>query len=350
MIGDLLQNSLDIYLDAAPWLLLGLIAAGLIKAWLPEGLLQRWLGGHGPWPVVKAAFIGAPLPLCSCGVIPAALGLRRGGASRSATVSFLIATPETGVDSVALSYAMLGPVMAVVRPVAAILSAIVTGLLTTLVPQARPASMQANIPVSGCSSGSCCSSGCSSTPPAKPGSLAITIQGLRYAASDILDDIALWLAIGILLAGAVATWVPPQALAAWGSGLPAMGLMLLVGIPMYICATASTPVAAALLLAGVSPGTVLVFLLAGPATNLATLAVLRKELGHGVLAVYLGGISLSSIGLGLLLDRLVNSLDLDIAAQLGSGGEMLPVWLAWSCGLVLAVLAIRPIRRKIMPG
>lgn len=347
MIVELLQHSLDLYLDAAPWLLLGLIAAGLIKAWLPEGVLERWLGGHGAWPVVKAAIIGAPLPLCSCGVLPAALGLRRGGASRSATVSFLIATPETGVDSIAVSYAMLGPVMAVVRPIAAIFSAIATGLLTTLVPQAQP--LPLNTPTSTCCSGGCCGSS-TPTPTNKPGVLSTTVQGLRYAVSDILDDIALWLAIGILLAGAVATWVPPQALAAWGSGLPAMGLMLLVGIPMYICATASTPVAAALLLAGASPGTVLVFLLAGPATNLATLAVLRKELGVGILATYLVGIAVSSIGFGLLLDSLLSHFGIDISVQLGSEGAMIPLWLSWSTGLLLAVLAIRPIRRMIMPG
>jgi len=345
MIGELLQNSLDLYLDAAPWLLLGLVAAGLLKAWLPEGLLNRWLGGSGPWPVVKAAIIGAPLPLCSCGVLPAALGLRRGGASRSATVSFLIATPETGVDSIAVSYALLGPVMALVRPIAAILSAVTTGLLTTLVPEARMPPLK--VAAASACSGGCCGNSCA-TPPAKIGALATTLQGLRYAASDILDDIALWLAIGIVLAGVVATWVPPQALAAWGSGLPAMGLMLLVGIPMYICATASTPVAAALLLAGISPGTVLVFLLAGPATNLATLAVLRKELGNGMLTAYLAGIAASSIGLGLLLDWLLEIAGLSITAQLGKGGELIPTWFAWGSAVLLALLAVRPIRRTIL--
>ncbi len=344
MIGELLHNSLDLYLDAAPWLLLGLIAAGLLKAWLPEGLLNRWLGGRGPWPVAKAALIGAPLPLCSCGVLPAALGLRRGGASQSATVSFLIATPETGVDSIAVSYALLGPVMAIVRPIAAILSAIATGLLTALVPEA------ATLPLKTSSAPSCDSGCCGSTQPAPPPTLGSkTVQGLRYAAGDILDDIALWLGIGILLAGVVATWVPPQALAEWGSGLPAMGLMLLVGIPMYICATASTPVAAALLLAGISPGTVLVFLLAGPATNLATLAVLRKEFNNQVLIAYLAGIAVSSIGLGLLLDGLLDTFDLSVTAQLGEGGELIPEWLAWGSAVLLTVLAIRPIRRKILP-
>jgi uncharacterized membrane protein YraQ (UPF0718 family) len=342
MIGELLSNSLTLYLDAAPWLLAGLMVAGLVKAWLPEGLLNRWLGGRGPWPVTKAALVGAPLPLCSCGVLPAALGLHRSGASKSATVSFLIATPETGADSIAISYALLGPLMAVVRPVAAILSAITTGLLAALVPDT--ASTPSAAP--SCSSGGCGGGNRSPTDIARP-PLERSLQGLRYAASDILDDIALWLAIGIVLAGAVATWIPPQALAAWGSGLPAMILMLLVGIPMYICATASTPLAAALLLAGISPGTVLVFLLAGPATNLATLAVLRKELGYGVLSAYLGGIAVSSIGLGLLLDLLLGHFNLSVTAQLGEGGELIPAWLAWASGFILLVLAIRPIRRKV---
>jgi uncharacterized membrane protein YraQ (UPF0718 family) len=273
------------------------------------------------------------------------LELRRGGASRSATLSFLIATPETGADSIAVSYALLGPVMAVVRPVAAILSAIFTGLLATLVPSPSP---PASEPVVGCNGGSCCSSGCPSTTPAKPGALATTLQGLRYAATDILDDIALWLAIGILLAGAVATWVPPQALAGWGSGPTAMLLMLLVGVPMYICATASTPLAAALLLAGISPGTVLVFLLAGPATNLATLMVVRKELGNATLVAYLTGIAVSSLALGLALNGLLHSQSIDIAAQVGKGGELIPSWVAWASGGILLALALKPIRRKIL--
>jgi len=345
MIAELLGNTLDLFLDAAPWLLLGLLAAGLIKAWVPESLLTRWLGGSGPWPVTKAALVGAPLPLCSCGVMPAALGLHRGGASRSSTLSFLIATPETGADSIAVSYALLGPVMAVVRPIAAILSAIFTGLLANLVPETVRAATENN---NGCNGGSCCSSGCGSSPPAKPGAVAKTLQGVHYAATDILDDIALWLAVGILLAGAVATWIPPQALAEWGSGLPAMLIMLLVGVPMYICATASTPLAAAMLLAGVSPGTVLVFLLAGPATNLATLMVVRRELGNATLVAYLAGIAIASITLGLLLDGLLNSYDIDVVAQMGKGGDIIPAWLAWASAAVLAVLAIRPLRRQII--
>ncbi len=344
MIADLLNNTLSLYLDAAPWLLLGLVAAGLIKAWVPDELLTRWMGGRGLWPVTRAALIGAPLPLCSCGVLPAALGLHRGGASRSSTVSFLIATPETGVDSIAVSYALLGPFMAVVRPIAAILSAIFTGLLSALVPETKK---EPELEEASCSS--CCSSSCSA-PAAVPVSfLQKSRQGLRFAATDILDDIALWLAIGIVLAGIVTTFIPPLALAEWGSGLPAMVLMLLVGIPMYICATASTPVAAALLLAGISPGTVLVFLLAGPATNIATLAVVKKELGKGVLAVYLLGIAVASIAFGLLTDVVAISMAVDISAELGKGEELIPQWMTWLSAVVLVVLAVKPIR-KIMLG
>jgi uncharacterized membrane protein YraQ (UPF0718 family) len=293
--------------------------------------------------VIKAALIGAPLPLCSCGVLPAAIGLHRGGASRSATVSFLIATPETGVDSIAVSYALLGPFMTVVRPVAAILSAIFTGLLSTLVPEEKGEAVTVS---EHCGSG--CSGSCSAPVVSAVSTMQKTRLGLRYAATDILDDIALWLAIGIVLAGIVTTLVPPQALAEWGSGITAMMLMLLVGIPMYICATASTPVAAALLLAGISPGTVLVFLLAGPATNIATLAVIKTELGMGVLTAYLVGIAVASLSLGLVTDVIANNLAIDLAVQLGNGAELVPPWLAWGSAVILLVLAVKPIRRGMI--
>ncbi len=346
-MGELPGNILAVYLDAAPWLLLGLLAAGLIKTWLPEELLSRWLGGRGLWPVTKAALIGAPLPLCSCGVLPAALGLHRGGASRSSTVSFLIATPETGADSIAVSYALLGPFMTIVRPVAAILSAIFTGLLSSLVPGVEPEPQPAPASCSGCCSGSCSTAGQQVAPV---GGMVKSLVGLREAVLDIYDDIALWLAIGIVLAGMVTTLIPPQALAEWGSGLPAMLLMLVVGIPMYICATASTPVAAALLLAGISPGTVLVFLLAGPATNIATLAVVKKELGTGVLVSYLLGMTIASISLGLLTDLLASSMAINISAELGKGAELLPHWLSWGCGSILLLMAIKPLRKHFRIG
>ena len=347
-----LHNSLALFLEAAPWLLFGLLAAGLLKALVPQERMVAWLGGRGAWPVVKAALAGAPLPLCSCGVLPAALGLRRGGAGRGPTVSFLVATPETGADSIALSYALLGPFMAVVRPLAAIISAVFAGLLAALTDRGeRPAPV---IPVAvatnSCGDGGCsCSAGADEPRGGEGGSTAARIvEGLRYALSDILDDISGWLAVGLLAAGAVATWVPPSALADLGSGPLAMVAMLLVGVPMYICATASTPLAAALLVAGMSPGTVLVFLLAGPATNMATLAVVGRELGRRTLIAYLAGIAVASIALGLLTDALVGAWSIDIQAQLSDGAdEWMPAWLEWGSAALLTLCAIPPLRRVI---
>lgn len=345
---DFLTNLAELYLDAAPWLLLGLVVAGLLKAWIPEGALSRWVGGRGLWPLVKAALIGAPLPLCSCGVLPAAVGLHRGGASRGATVSFLIATPETGPDSVLISYSLLGPFMALVRPVAAVVSAVATGLLAAALPERRK-SIPITLPVQTVEGGACgCDSGGCETAAAAPTALgARTLAGLRYALTDIVDDIALWLGVGLLAAALVVTLVPPFAMKEWGSGLPAMLMMLGVGIPMYICATASTPIAAGLLLAGMSPGTVLVFLLAGPATNIATMAVVRRELGTRVLAAYLTGIALSSVLLGVSVDALVPLLGIDVEAQLQVGDEWMPEWLALGSAVLLTVLAIRPLRRRL---
>jgi uncharacterized membrane protein YraQ (UPF0718 family) len=198
--------------------------------------------------------------------------------------------------------------------------------------------------------GSCCTDGnCGTeTEQAPAGFLGKTWQGLAYAFSDILDDLVLWLAVGLLLAAVVATLVPPLAMAQWGSGLSAKLLMLLVGIPVYVCATASTPVAAGLLLAGISPGTVLVFLLAGPATNIATIGVIHKEMGRTTTMVYLLGIALSSVGLGVATDIMVTALDIDIMGELESGGDAVPLWIAGSSAVVLLVAAIRPLRKRLL--
>ena len=359
-----IENFIEVSLEAAPWLLFGLLAAGLIKVWIPESFMKRVLGGEGAWPVVKGAIIGAPLPLCSCGVLPAAIGLRRAGASDGATLSFLVATPETGVDSMGVSYVLLGPFMTVVRVVAAVASAIITGLLAVLVlGRDKQVIPKGETVVSCCSSGSCssepepvaivetscCSSGsCSSENQPSTEFWSRNLSGLKYALSDIWDDIAYWLLFGIAMAAVLTTFFPGQALAEWGSGLPAMIIMLLVGIPMYICATASTPLAAGLLIAGISPGTVLVLLLAGPATNMATIAILFKEMGKRIVIVYLIGISFSSIGFGLLTDYIVAANDINIKAQIEGAAEIVPEWIAIISVAILVMAAIKPIRRRFI--
>lgn len=349
MLQEFLQSVGGVAIDAAPWLLMGLLAAGLIKAYAPENLLGRWMGGRGLGPVIRAALIGAPLPLCSCGVLPVAFGLRRQGASRGATVSFLVATPETGVDSIAVSYALLGPFMAVIRPVAAIISAVAAGLLSNVSPhkiQPIAARDHKQADCSTCSDGEKARNTRSSI-PSNPTKNRLTFAW-HYAMSDLLDDLSVWLAIGLLLAGAVSTFVAPDSITNWGSGLPSMLAMLAIGIPIYICATASTPLAAAMLQAGISPGTVLVFLLAGPATNIATLGLVRRELGASVLVAYLSMVCVSAIALGLLADLLVSGLGIDIHAQTSQSREVIPEWLATISLIVLLVFAIRPVRAFLL--
>ncbi len=337
-------NLYDITLEASPWLLFGLVAAGLLKSWVTEETMKKWLGGQGTWAVTRAALVGAPLPLCSCGVLPAALGLRRAGASRAATTSFLIATPETGVDSIAVSFALLGPFMTIVRPVAAIIGAIFSGLAVGLLPDEPADRQKTGQPASSCCASDCCDQ--SETGPENH--YGKIISGIRHALSDIWDDIVIWLVIGLVLAAGILTILPPMALAEWGSGLLAMLLMLLIGIPMYICATASTPLAAGLLLAGISPGTVLVFLLAGPATNISTVMVVSREMGKSTALVYLAGIAVSSIAIGLLVDWIVAVYNIDTAAQLAKTTDFIPVWVAQISAVILIFSAIKPLRRRLL--
>ncbi|MFO7953622.1 SO_0444 family Cu/Zn efflux transporter [Thioalkalivibrio sp.] len=342
MIVDILNETLGVALAAAPWLLLGLLAAGAVKALIPEAALQRWLGGAGLAATARAAVVGAPLPLCSCGAIPTALALHRGGAGRGPTTAFLIGTPGVGVDSLAISYALLGPVMAIARALGAIVTAITTGLLVGRTHGATDHSGATDADTCG----GCCATDTGCATPETPERLAARLRsGLHYAFHDVLDDIRLWLVIGLLVAGALLALVPPATLAAWGSGLAAMLVMAVIGIPMYLCATAATPIAVGLITAGVSPGTVLVFLLAAPITSLATLGVFRRELGTPALVLYLTGIAATTIALGLALDAGLARTGVDVTTQMGAAGELLPAWLEWSTLIILSVLATPVLRR-----
>jgi uncharacterized membrane protein YraQ (UPF0718 family) len=354
--GGFASAFVTLSLDAAPWLLLGLVVAGLVKAWFPEDRLKMWLGGRGLRPIIMAALIGAPLPLCSCGVIPAAVALRRGGASREATVSFLVSTPETGVDSIAVSYAFFGPFLTVVRPIAAIFTAVTTALISALVPDS---SMDVtNTEGSTCSSSSC---GCPAAGSkiegqqanindgADAGMWTRAWNGIVYALSDMLRDILPWILFGLVLAAALTAFVPAGALTQWGGGVFGMIVMVIVGIPMYVCATAATPIAAGLLMAGVSPGAAMVFLLAGPATNVATLGVVKRELGGMVALAYLAGIIVCSILAGLAVNAVAGALAIDIRAQAADVGDLVPLPLAVASAVLLAVLGVVPLVGRIIP-
>jgi len=383
MLLTLLSNIWQVLLDTAFWLLFGLLAAGMIKTLIPESAMKRWVGGNGIASILRAALFGAPLPLCSCGVLPAAMGLHRAGASKEATVSFLISTPETSIDSVAVTYALMGPVMAIYRPIAALVSAIVTGILTTLIPSIPSENSQTNRTNENVEIKSCCSSQaiqetsttscCEETPPIentdsccsseepKETSCCSTssnddakhtgklLQIIQFAGAELLDDIAKWMTFGIIFSGIMLTFIPPDWLAQWGQGLTAMLIMLVVGIPMYICAVASTPVAASLLIAGVSPGAVLIFLLVGPATNIASFALLKQELGMKVTLVYLAGIASTSLIMGLLLEWLLANQGWQINASIGHEHAMLPTYISIPSAVLLILLAIKPARKILLP-
>ncbi len=338
----------QILLESSFYILAGITIAGLLRVILNPDTVFRHLGQGRYRSVVKAALLGVPLPLCSCGVLPAAAALHRQGANKGATTAFLISTPESGVDSIAVSYALLDPLMTVVRPLAALLTAISAGLVENLlfwrqgaevVPAAQPCL------VDGCCDGVDC-------PPDRHahhhGLAEKLLAGIRFAYREVWGDIAGWFTIGLILAALITTLVPDEWMATFlGGGLGSMLVMLVVGIPLYICATASTPIAAALIMKGVSPGAALVFLLVGPATNITSLTVLIGMLGKASTAIYLSILSLSAVAFGLAVDEIYRILEISPRAVIGEAGELLPEPLKLAAALVLVVLSVRPLGRAL---
>lgn len=343
---DIARSTWELLLDASVYILFGLLVGGLLKMFLSPSTVARHLGSGRFAPVLKAAFLGIPLPLCSCGVLPAAASLRRQGANRGATTAFLISTPESGVDSIAISYALLDPILTVARPVAAFASAVGAGIAQSLFhPNERTSVAKPDLscPVDGC----CDGIRCAPEVHRRHHGMGERIRvGIKYAFTDLWGDLAGWFWVGMLLAGVITALIPGDFMARYlGGGLGAMLAMLVVGIPLYICATASTPVAAALILKGVSPGAALVFLLVGPATNITSLTVLIKVLGKRGTVVYLVSIALFSVVAGLALDALYLALGVRAAAVVGEASEFIPPSLRWIGALLLIVLSVRPIAR-----
>jgi len=277
-------------------------------------------------------------------VLPAAVSLRKQGASRGATTAFLISTPESGVDSISITYALLDPIMTVARPVVAFVTAVVAGLSENLFSyhkEAREIIPDLRCPVDGCCDGVNCD-------PREHSRHHTFFEKLRagfgYAFKDLWNDMATWFLFGLLLAGIITVLIPDDIFSQYlGSGLPAMLLMLAVGIPLYICATASTPIAAALILKGVSPGAALVFLLAGPATNLASLTVLLGTLGKRATVIYLSSIAVCSVIFGLVVDQIYGYWGFSAQAIVGQASEVVPLWLQWAGALVVVLLSIKPV-------
>lgn len=327
--------------EAAIYILFGIMAGGLTKAFLPTEFVATHLGRGRFLSVIKAALLGIPLPLCSCGVVPAAAALKKQGANNGATMAFLIATPESGIDSISISYALLDPILTVTRPVAAFLTAMVAGVLENMVEfRANPAGKREGLtlPIAGCG----CDGGCKTENRRQESIVTKMTDGLRFAVDDLWADIAVWFFLGVVLAGIIGVVLPEDLVSRHlGGGLSAMLLMLLAGIPMYICATASTPIAAALLLKGISPGAALVFLLAGPATNMMSLSVLLSQFGRKATVIYLFAITVVSLLCGAALDWLYRVNDLSAKAMAGRAGTIFPAWLELAAVAVLLLLTAR---------
>jgi uncharacterized membrane protein YraQ (UPF0718 family) len=306
--------------DAGPFLLFGFVLAGVAKALFPDEFVVRHLGGNGVGSIFKAAAVGVPLPLCSCSVVPVALGLRRQGASRAATTSFLVSTPESGVDSIAISASLLDPILTIARPIAAFISAAVSGLAVRSIIGGNDTGKADHNAAADC----CHANEDSHSTGANTPSLRLR-EGLRYSFSVLLPDLSGYLFWGFLLAGATVAFVPSSFVeGALGGGITLLLIALVLGVPVYICATAATPIVAAFIAVGMSPGVALVFLLAGPATNLASMLALTGELGKQWLAVYLIAVSASAVALGLLLDRVYVWLSYTAYGGDGAVASLLP--------------------------
>ncbi|MEM7052837.1 MAG: SO_0444 family Cu/Zn efflux transporter [Acidobacteriota bacterium] len=352
-----LRGAWETFFLAAPFVLFGLLVAGVLHVLISRRTVERWMGSPGLGAVSKAAAFGVPLPICSCGIVPVSIELKRKGASRPANLSFLITTPESSADAVFLTWAMLGPVMAVARPIASFFTALIAGVLA--IAGGRDAASEGGRgeetePADG-EDAAAASAGDHDHGESAPaghdhhhhhhhphqhaapvdegavrwGDLWTMVRqrdgaGLRrllrrvghYAFVEMLDDIAFWLVIGFLLAGVIVALVPENLAA--GGGLLPMLVLLVAGIPLYMCASASTPVGAALVAKGVSPGAAMVFLLAGPATNAASVVLLLQHFGRRFVRIYLVSIAVGALLTGLALDFLLGAAGWQVAARLSS--------------------------------
>jgi copper ion binding protein len=288
LAGIVIESSI-LFARMAPYLLLGIGVAGLLHVLLPVGVVARQLGGAGHGSVFKAAVLGVPLPLCSCSVVPVAASLKKSGASNGSVVSFLITTPTSGVDSILATYSLLGGAFAVVRVFASFVIGLIAGIATSLGSRSSSEVSDSEAPPP-------------RAPSVEPSGNRLS-RALVYGADELFGGIARPLLVGTLLGGAVALLLPPDLLEDYiGQGWLSYLVMLAVAVPLYVCASGSIPFAAALLLKGISPGAALIFLIAGPATNAATVTVIYRMVGKRALVIYLGLLVAGSFAAALVTD------------------------------------------------
>ena len=334
---NVLQAVLGIVNEMSPYLLLGFLLAGIMHAFIPDGWYTKYLSGDTFRSVVNAAIFGVPLPLCSCGVIPTAMSLRREGASKGAVVSFLIATPQTGVDSIFATYSLMGLPFAIVRPIAALFTAIIGGTFVNwngkeaeaivLTDASRAYSEQPHL-----SFGDRC------------------VEALKFGFVEMMEDIGKWLVVGLIVAGLITVLVPDSFFEVFKDNtLLSMLLVLCVSVPMYICATGSIPIAVALMMKGLTPGAALVMLMAGPACNVASILVVNKVLGKKTLLLYLAAIIGGSILFGFGIDYLLpRTWFTDHLSNTHACCHDVASWFEWLCTGILVLLLLNVLRMRLM--
>lgn len=397
--------------EMSPYLLLGFLLAGLMHAFIPGRYYTRFLSKPTLGSVINAAIFGIPLPLCSCGVIPTAMSLRKEGASRGAVTSFLIATPQTGIDSIIATFSLMGVPFAVIRPIAALITAVLGGWMVntfvslrdrrahremaegTIVKTEETETCTCHCHCHENKAESCCPEGdsddhhhhhhsgehhhhsshhhhshhhhsssasCHCHDRKIPNTIGGKIvEALRYAFLDMMSDIGKWLVIGLVVAGLITIYVPDEVFTIFKDNtMASMILVLIISIPMYLCATGSIPIAVVLMLKGLTPGAALVLLMAGPACNMASILVIRKGLGFRTLVIYILSIVIGAVFFGCLIDWLQYSGMIDFTSRVSQtmeikeGGAGI---IKWTSTIVLTLLLLfnlifKPLGKPTFPG
>ena len=324
--------------EMSPYLLLGFLLAGLMHAFIPQSYYSKYLAKPNFRSVLNATLFGIPLPLCSCGVIPTAMSLRKEGASKGAATSFLIATPQTGVDSIIATSSLMGVAYAIIRPIAALITALFGGTLVNVLDKDSNGNTTEQ-PADNHEHHNCCHHH-------EQEHHATFFQkiktALQYGYVEMMEDIGKWLIIGLIVAGLITVFVPAEAFKVFeGNTALSMLLVLAIAIPMYVCATGSIPIAVALIMKGLTPGAGLVLLMAGPACNMASMLVVKKVMGTKTLVIYLASIIIGSIAFGAAIDFLQFNGIIDFTANLvnSAHSEEGSSWIAWiSTGILIALL------------
>ncbi len=297
-----MHEILHLIYEMAPFLLLGFFLAGLIHAFVPKSLYSQYLSASDWRSVVAATLIGIPIPLCSCGVIPTGMSLRKKGASRGATVSFLIATPQTGIDALMATYSLMGLPFAIVRFVSAIVTALFGGMMVNNFSGKEDDGHHEGEHLD-CD---CCCHHHHHESHCHPTFVSRLREALRYGFVEMVEDIGKWLVVGLLVAGVITLWVPDDFFTIFqGSTLLSSLSVILLVLPMYVCATSSIPIAVALMLKGLSPGAALVLLMVGPACNMASLILTGKVLGKRALLIYIVSVIISALAFACVVDYLL---------------------------------------------